>query len=1365
MDLQYFSQEPLNKAILKLFVEDLNIPLRKGYDTLSLPKDILKNLYNPDNKVQGLIDMVYFAGVVDEQILNSTESEAILDNIANSKKDYDGLLIFGVTLKQLKDDLLPTRTQLAEITRLFNRKYCYTPVVIVFKYDNYISITNCERLPYKIQKEGEKAGKVSLLKDVNIEKVHAGHERILLELTNIKSIKDVKSFADLYKYWQSVFDTSILNNRFYKDIANWFFWAVENVKFPTDAYKDKENPQDVANQIAVIRLLTRFIFVWFIKEKSLVKDELFDYNYLKNNVLNFKDKNDTNYYKAILQNLFFATLNTEMKSENRSFSFQNNESYLVAKYRYKNYFKNAEDNVKELFTDVPFLNGGLFDFLDKENPEDKTNPIRIDWFSDPDPSKPKYYRENALKVPDFLFFGKETNESELLNKVYDTKNQTYTVKGLINILKSYKFTVEENTPIDIEVALDPELLGKVFENLLAYYNPETGKTARKNLGAFYTPREIVNYMVDESLKAYLKQKLPMFEEPDNISIDEKLNQLFEYNELANPFDNETTIYLISALNQIKVLDPACGSGAFPMGVLQKIVYILSKLDPDNILWKHEQKEKVIGLKIEELKKDKELVKNISDKQFREHAIKEADTRIKEIETEFDNQFRNPDYLRKLYIIQDAIYGVDIQPIAVQISKLRFFLSLIIEQLGNPKEYNRGYVPLPNLETKFVSANTLIGLDKPAQQTLKSMEIAKLETEIKEIRKKHFFAKDRKEKRTIQKQDQQKRKEIAAQLKNEGWQNKMAEQLAGWNPYDQNQTADFFDTEWMFGLNKNGNSESNEIKILNLQIEATNKQIDVLNLSLQNVKLEHIIKLQFKIVDNQILLIKKEIENVRKSIENTFGKIDTKIESIVSETMNYDYLISSINARIKELNKKIDVISLKLKPASENPTGYFDIVIGNPPYISGLEASKIIDENIRSHYKLQFESAKGTYDIYILFFEKGLKLLNTNAILTYITPSKFLSANYAIDFRKFVIKKYSLDKIIDFSVHRVFESAAVSTIVSMFSNKKQIAQIETIFAKNKDLTEKIQYLNNNKVLTYYPENLWGMLLSENINIVNKIIDKSSFLENFAEINACTTANEAEKFEKLLQDDFDKHCIKFVNNGSIDRYVSMWGVKPIKKTMLKPYLDLKKIKNNRREKMFLKPKLIFVKLSKKPEILIDYKGEYASANTNMVYDVKNYNLKFLGGYFNSKLFDFIYGTLFGGLSMFGTYQFQAPQIRICPIPKIYEKAQEPFVKLVDRILTKKEKTCQSSVIDTDTSAIEREMDELFFKFYNLTYEDVKVIEPNFWLTKEEYNNLPEIKAIDVKETETLNADVENNETVEPKVPKKRGGRSISVDGLEF
>ena len=136
--------------------------------------------------------------------------------------------------------------------------------------------------------------------------------------------------------------------------------------------------------------------------------------------------------------------------------------------------------------------------------------------------------------------------------------------GIISIFNRYNFTVEENSPSEQQVALDPELLGKVFENLLGAYNPETEQTARNQSGSFYTPREIVNYMVDISLQSYLG---------DSDEVKALFADDFEYDESKKVWYQE----IIDKLKAIKVLDPACGSGAFPIGMLNRIVQLLQNL--------------------------------------------------------------------------------------------------------------------------------------------------------------------------------------------------------------------------------------------------------------------------------------------------------------------------------------------------------------------------------------------------------------------------------------------------------------------------------------------------------------------------------------------------------------------------------------------------------------------------------------------------------------------------------------------------------------------------------------------------------------------------------------------------------------------
>jgi adenine-specific DNA-methyltransferase len=800
MKLDYFKTEDFHAA-LRIFFLNLNIPVNYLADEPTSARKILKDTWK-DNPSFQMMNDVYFLGMVDNAAFFGNKS---IDT-SEIKSDYDGVLIFGVTLNKRENNRLPTRSQLAEIARAFNREFFYTPVIVVYKYGKYLAFANTQRLKYKQEwREGEKAGKVSLLRDVDITNPHSGHERILNDLKIPTTGKNrVDSFAKLYAYWQDVFSVNILNKKFYHELSIWYFWAVKEVHFPSEPTVADEHPKkiDLAtlsqehNAKNVIRLLTRFLFVWFVKEKKLIPEELFDIDYLKDNLLKdlspvrskglLKKANiESIYYKAILQNLFFASLNCPIKpmekGDNRERGFRSKKNFgqhRDANYlmRYKDQFKNPEKFLKLINEVVPFLNGGLFECLDN-----KTDKIYIDGFSD------NLVKPHKLIVPDYLFFGFDQEVD--LSGVVGIKTKAYKkakVKGLIAILESYKFTIAENTPIEEDVALDPELLGKVFENLLASYNPETKTTARKQTGSFYTPREIVNYMVDESLIAYLKNSVKNLNiEADEL--DKQFHSLLSFDNI-NPFAENEDLQkqIIHSLDNCKILDPACGSGAFPMGILQKMVHILQKVDPENKYWQELQLNKAV--------KATEGAFVITDK-------KEREQKLIEINDAFDEKINDPDYARKLFLVENCIYGVDIQPIATQISKLRFFISLIVDQKVDKDKPNFGIRALPNLETKFVAANTLIGIDKPEKQMslFENQKVEELEKKLKNVRHRIFSAKSPGTKRRLRDKDKAIREKIGELLIKHGWANETAKQLASWDPYDQNASSPFFDPEWMFGI--------------------------------------------------------------------------------------------------------------------------------------------------------------------------------------------------------------------------------------------------------------------------------------------------------------------------------------------------------------------------------------------------------------------------------------------------------------------------------------------------------------------------------------------------------------------------------------
>jgi adenine-specific DNA-methyltransferase len=774
MNLEIFNTTNLFNAATSLF-QQLNIKLNSNTANTLPVKDILRHHYK-DNGIFKAIDKTYFIGIIDDSVFKATGAGDLnysyQDAIEQGDKNYNGLILFAVELKKQ-----PTRTEISELTRAFNRISQRMPVALVLKYtvakEAVVSIAISERFKYlQNWREGEKTGKVIILRDIYTQNIHPGHTRILQDL--VKPV-GINTYDQLHQHWLKVLDISILNKKFFQELSNWYFAAMDEVSFPDDLEKNKE----IRNATSLIRLITRVIFIWFIKEKQLVPASLFRKDFVAGILKDFnKTSKSHNYYNAILQNLFFGTLNQKM--EERKFAKEgdiktNIEEYVVKNlFCYANLFKISEEEVLALFKDVPFLNGGLFDCLDKPNEEDKIQ--YVDGFS--------LIGKKQATVPDFIFFGEWEED---ITEYYDPKAKRKTkskIKGLINLLESYKFTVTENTPIEEEIALDPELLGKVFENLLASYNPETQTTARKQTGSFYTPREIVNYMVDESLLEYIKQNV----KNDSEDFEAHLRDVFSYSESPNPFNEAETQDLIEAVNNCKILDPACGSGAFPMGILHKMVHILQKLDPENKYWKDLQRKKAI--------EETEVAFEIGDKE-------ERAKRLAEISDVFENN--SSDYGRKLYLIENCIYGIDIQPIAVQIAKLRFFISLIIDQEVNKSKENFGVRSLPNLETKFVAANTLIGLEKPQLKTgdifIQDIldEINELSKQLKDIRHRYFNAKKRTDKIRFQNDDKAIRKKIGEQLLKVGHTSSNAHKLAAFDPYDQNLASPFFASEWMFGL--------------------------------------------------------------------------------------------------------------------------------------------------------------------------------------------------------------------------------------------------------------------------------------------------------------------------------------------------------------------------------------------------------------------------------------------------------------------------------------------------------------------------------------------------------------------------------------
>lgn len=676
-----------------------------------------------------------------------------------------------------------TRTFLSGIARAIN-KPLPMPALVLLRHGESLSLAILHRRLNKREADKDVLEKATLIKDVALTNPIRAHLEILNDfaVANLDADFGIPNFVSLHTAWQKRLGSYILSKDFYREIADWYFWAYHQVNDGTirlPIHCDTEEEKS----LFLIRLLTRLIFCWFLVEKRLLPPDLFRQKDLAKLLRDFSPTAFT-YYHAVLQNLFFGTLN--MPVEIRGFREKKKEGQrydqnygITNLWRYEKDFRDSKDWIP-LAKKVPFLNGGLFDCLDDKTGKKADNSI-LDGFSD----NPNH----ACRLPNDLFFGSERTVD--LSKDYGeedkrtARSKRANVRGLIEILSRYKFTVEENTPLEEEIALDPELLGKVFENLLASYNEDTRTTARKALGAFYTPREIVSYMVDEALRSYLSTQLPAVSERN-------LRDLFSNKATPPEIRPAQREALVAAIGRVKILDPACGSGAFPMGALHRLVDLLQKLDPNNESWKRDR--------LAEARRYRELLEKAG---AGKDELADCDARIEDIEKSFNTRFHAFDFARKLYLIENCIYGVDIQPIATQIAKLRFFISLIVDQKVDAAAPNLGVRPLPNLETRLVAADALIPIEKHsdlATGDLFSGDIDRLRADLARIRHEHFNARDPRKKAKWREADAAKRQELAELLKSKhGLPRDAAQKLANWDPYDQNEHAPFFDSEWMFDI--------------------------------------------------------------------------------------------------------------------------------------------------------------------------------------------------------------------------------------------------------------------------------------------------------------------------------------------------------------------------------------------------------------------------------------------------------------------------------------------------------------------------------------------------------------------------------------
>ena len=978
---------------------------------------------------------------------------------------------------------------------------------------------------------------------------------------NFNKLYENRDTLDMSKI-EEAFSVEALTKQFYRDLFEWYQWAVSdasNITFPNDTAIEDDDRDDIEKKI--IRMITRIMFVWFIKQKELVPDRIFDADFLSTILKNFDpySKTEGNYYNAILQNLFFGTLNRAIKDENgntRKFASSSKRDVKTL-YRYAELFSISKQEVINLFAEVPFLNGGLFECLDKTRYSDGVEQCyNFDGFSRNDARFADGRFKHRAVVPNNLFFAAEI--------------------GLISILSRYNFTIEENSPEEQQVALDPELLGKVFENLLGAYNPETRETARNQSGSFYTPREIVNYMVDESLIAYLG---------NNDFVRSLFSSDFSFDEAEAEEYKRTA----ERLKRVKILDPACGSGAFPMGLLNRIVEILERISPDE---------------------------NVYD--------------------------------LKLSVIENCLYGSDIQSIAAQITKLRFFISLICDCEKDASKPNFGIPTLPNLETKFVSANTLIAKKKRDLQgnLFENPEIEPTRNELAEIRHKHFSAKSASTKHRLREKDQILREKLARLLSDDdNFAPEDAKQLASWNPYDQNTVSPFFDPEWMFGV-----------------------------------------------------------------------------------------------------------------------ADGFDIVIGNPPYLR-IQGIRNSNSDFADYLVANYNSATGSFDLYVAFVERALQLISSNGIVNFIMPVKWTNAAFGKGLRDVVSKQKAAKKIINFSEYQVFNASTYTGLQWFKPNSDclEYYELDRNLESNIELKSYLENLSKDTSSIVNTDKLnkdtWVLASSEVSKLLNKLNEQPLRLEDVFEkifqgiatskddvyfIYDCTETQstitgESKQLNKRVT--IEKGLVKPLLKGedvhrydnlSSNRYVifpyklenetaNLYAEEELKLLFPNGYAYLKECETllrgrekgrfdidgqwfqfGRRQGLSYGniPKIVAPEISFGGNYAFDVSGQFYSTTTIYGYIMKescNVSYETLMAILNSKLcWWFISNT--GTVLAQGYYRYKPAYLKSLPIPQISKETDSEIKSLV------------AGLAKQDASNrrfLERKIDIAIYNLYSINDDDIELI----------------------------------------------------------
>lgn len=779
-------------------------------------------------------------------------------------------------------------------------------------------------------------------------------------------------------------------------------------------------------------------------------------------------------------------------------------------------------------------------------------------------------------------------------------------KNLLEFFEQYNFTIDENDPYDNEVGIDPEMLGHIFENLLE---------ENKDKGAFYTPKEVVHYMCQESLKDYLFTQLPNESKEDIeafVSKNEVSKNLTHYKK-ANELNEK--------LKAVKICDPAIGSGAFPMGLLKEIFECRKMLYPH--------------------------LKN--------------------------NDSFDPAVVKK-EIIQQNIYGVDLENGAVEIARLRFWLALVVDE-KIPQ-------PLPNLDYKIMQGNSL--LERFGNIKLHNLINADDDVMVQE-----------KAQLTLGDDFDVRPKQLTVFTR----ANKEHLYLLIKKYFDPD--------EW-----EKQTGEKIEKAVVKKEI----------NDFVEGKIHAHVLKQQRQ--------LKEDIKTFEKKWEDAGVKDFEKLNQKSKEYRQFTAWQEQLEHLDETEEKLIDLQKTEDKPyflwhlwfKDVFDKGGFDIVIGNPPYINMQRGSSDIDDFEAANYK----TFARTGDIYCLFYEQGNNLLKLKGTLCYITSNKWMNAAYGKNFRKYLLEETNPTLLIDFSKAVIFPAAVVFVNILQFKKEKNKNVLTGVRAQadfqigKTDLHDYV--LQNSVSLSDLNEDNWAVAEKQDFVITKRIDEVGTALKkwdlqffrgitsgfNHAFHIAATTKNDLIKEDKrsaeiikplLRGKDIKRWAYVFDNlylinshNGVREKEIPRINVEkdyPAIYNHLLQYYDYKSPKaikspdgtfqtlkdradqgdhwTNLRNCAFIeefeKEKIVWIEISDRANYCLDTEGHYL---TNSAYFITGQNLKFLLAVLNSRLMDFYFYQKTAQIAG-GRKRYTKQYVELLPIPQLTdEKLLRKFEIIVEYMI---------------------------------------------------------------------------------------------------